>query len=213
MFGSQNQLDPSLYQMAAELTQQKVTDPNEKSVLKAMYDWTSIAPDLAMLAATLFGVGKGIVGRVRSATSLEGRALENIKNVDIIEEGGLPKGAGNAVKNLKPQNLMDELAQSGVKYTPDNVVMVTKTHDGKLMWLEKGDSSAGLQHIVDGHASDFANRGINDIPDFLNSTLQEMPVKTGISKAGPYAEYLINGKMYRVGYGTNGFVVSFYPIK
>ena len=56
------------------------------------------------------------------------------------------------------------------------------------------------------------SRGINDIPSFLNKTLQEVPVATGINKAGPYADYLIDGKKYRVGYGTNGYIVSFYPI-
>ncbi len=108
---------------------------------------------------------------------------------------------------------MDELANSGVKYNPDDVVMVTKTPDGKIMWLENGNSSSGLQHINDGHAADFANRGVNDIPGFLNKTLQETPVKTGMTNSGPFAEYLIDGKMYKVGYGTNGYIVSFYPIK
>ena len=116
------------------------------------------------------------------------------------------------VDNLKPQNLMDELANNGVKYSPNDVVMVTKTPSGKLMWLENGNDSAGLNHIVNGHAEDFINRGINDIPSFLNKTLQEVPVATGINKAGPYADYLIDGKKYRVGYGTNGYIVSFYPI-
>jgi hypothetical protein len=39
-----------------------------------------------------------------------------------------------------------------------------------------------------------------------------MPVKAGVNKAGPYAEYLIDGSKYRVVYGTNGYVVSFFPI-
>lgn len=107
---------------------------------------------------------------------------------------------------------MDELAQSGVKYSADDVVMVTKTPEGKLMWLEKGNSSSGLNHIVDGHASHFTARGVDDISGFLNRLLQETPVKTGMTKAGPYAEYLIDGSKYKVAYGTNGYVVSFYPI-
>ena len=36
-------------------------------------------------------------------------------------------------ENLKSQNLMEELANSGVKYTPEDVIMVTKTPDGTLM--------------------------------------------------------------------------------
>jgi len=30
---------------------------------------------------------------------------------------------------------------------------------------------------------------------------------------GPFADYLVDGNIYRVAYGTNGFIVSFYPIK
>ena len=119
-------------------------------------------------------------------------------------------GAGTTV--LKPQNLVDELSKSGVKYNADDVVMVTKAADGKLMWLEKGNDSSGLKHITDGHAVDFSNRGISDIPEFLNRVLQKKPIKTDATKAGPYAEYLIDGKRYRVVYGTNVYIVSFYPI-
>ena len=107
---------------------------------------------------------------------------------------------------------MDELASSGVRHNVEDVISVTKTPDGKLVWLEKGNASSGLQHIVDGHASHFTNRGVNNIPEFLNRTLQETPIKTGMTKAGPYAEYLIDGSKYKVAYGTNGYVVSFYPI-
>ena len=127
--------------------------------------------------------------------------------------GELAEGAGDIVENLKPQNLMDELAQSGVKYNQAGVKMVTKTPDGRLMWLENGDSESGLRHIVDGHAADFASRGISDISGFLKRMLQETPVKTGATKAGPFAEYLVDGKKYKVGYGANGYIVSFYPIK
>ena len=33
---------------------------------------------------------------------------------------------------------MDELANSGVKYNPDNIVAITKTADGRLVWFENG---------------------------------------------------------------------------
>ena len=77
--------------------------------------------------------------------------------------------------DLKPQNLMNELKNSGVKYNPDDVLMITKTRDGKLMWLEKGNSKSGFRHILDRHSKDFSNKGITDIPDFLNKVLQSNP--------------------------------------
>lgn len=48
---------------------------------------------------------------------------------------------------------MEELANSGVKYNPDDVVMITKIPDRKLLWLEKGNANAGLKHIIEKHTA------------------------------------------------------------
>lgn len=113
--------------------------------------------------------------------------------------------------DLDPK-LMDELAKSGVKYNSDDVVIITKTPDGKILWLENENASAGLQHIVDGHAADFSAKGITDIPGLLSNALQTNPINMGTSVSGPFADYLVNGVTYRIAYGTNEFIVSFYPI-
>lgn len=103
---------------------------------------------------------------------------------------------------------MNELAGSGVKYDPSDVVMVTKTPDGKLLWLENGNGSAGLLHIVNKHAADFAAKGVTDIPDFLYQTLQNTALTTDVGTAGPYGDYWMNGSVYKAVYGTNGFILS-----
>jgi hypothetical protein len=135
------------------------------------------------------------------------KAMDEAENV--VKSG---EEATQAGKNLKPKHLMDELAKSGVKYNVDDVIMVIKTPDGKLLWLENGNSKSGLNHITEGHAADFANKGVNDIPDFLNKTLQNKPVNSGTGAVGPFADYEIGGSKYRVVFGTNGYIVSFFPI-
>ena len=121
-------------------------------------------------------------------------------------------GASKGTSSLKPQNLLDELAESGVKYNPEDVIAVTKTVDGKLVWLEKGNEQSGLKHIVNSHAINFSDRGITDIPAFLNRVVSTNPIKTGSNAKGLFAEYVVNGNKYRVAYGTNGYIVSFYPV-
>lgn len=79
--------------------------------------------------------------------------------------------------------------------------------------MEKGNDSSGLKHIVDRHADHFAAKGVDDIPNFLNEVLKTNAVKVGTNPKGPFAEYMINGTGYRVAYGTNGYIVSFYPIR
>ena len=62
------------------------------------------------------------------------------------------------------------------------------------------------------HKKDFASQGINDIPQLLENVLSTNPIKTGGNAKGLFADYIWKGNSYRVAYGTNGFVVSFYPI-
>ncbi len=127
-------------------------------------------------------------------------------------EGAIMKEVPEGSENLKPQGLIDELANSGVKYNPDDVVSIIKNSDGKLMWLENGNSKAGLQHILERHADDFVSQGVNNIPNLLEDALSTNPIKTGSNAKGLFADYSLNGNSYRVAYGTNGYIVSFYPI-
>lgn len=50
------------------------------------------------------------------------------------------------------------------------------------------------------------------IHEFLNEVLKTNPVKVGNGTKGSFSEYIMNGTRYRVAYGTNGYIVSFYPI-
>lgn len=99
------------------------------------------------------------------------RAYKNIRTGAIIY--------ADSVKGGSSSSLLDELASSGVKYNADDVVTVMKNTDGKLMWLEKGNSKAGLTHILERHADDFASQGVSDIPKLLEEVLSTSPVKTG----------------------------------
>ena len=70
--------------------------------------------------------------------------------VDSLKEGKTPDEvrAARGNNNLKPKELMDDLANSGVKYNAEAVIMVTRMTDGSLVWLEEGNSTSGLTHIL-----------------------------------------------------------------
>ena len=114
--------------------------------------------------------------------------------------------------DLKPQYLMDELMNSGEKCTIDEVIVVAKTTDDILLWLEQGNQKSGLTHITERHSDDFASQGIEDIPQLLNEVLKTKHINKGHNQKGLYADYVLNGNTYRIAYGTNGYIVSFYPI-
>ena len=120
------------------------------------------------------------------------------------------KGAN---ERFKPKKLMNELRNSGVKYTKKDVVLVTKNYNGKLLWLEKGNELSGLEHIEMRHRNDFdANTNIQDL---LMKILASKPLKHFSRKKGKELAdiylYKVNSKLYLVAYGDNGYIVSFYP--
>lgn len=101
------------------------------------------------------------------------------------------------------------------------MVFVTKDKTGQIVWLEKGNASSGLQHIVSRHADDFQSKhGIskNQISNHLNDVFTSGKVeysritqKNG--RAGYERLYSYNNKYYlQTGVGTNGYIVSAYPI-
>ncbi len=108
------------------------------------------------------------------------------------------------------RGLMEELENSGAKYTPENVMCIVKTPDGMLQWLETGNESSGWMHI-ERHATDFQRRGVDDPYSFLCEVLQTQPTERGVRPTGPYAIYEMDGKEYTLAYGKNGYIVSFYP--
>ena len=115
-----------------------------------------------------------------------------------------------STKNCRSQNLMDELARSGEKYTPKDVIAIAKTPDGTLVWLETGNSSAGFAHVMK-YAGEFVTRGIpvDQIPEFLIKTITEGKI-VGMQGTKPIYEIIFNGKVQRtaIGIGSNGFIVA-----
>ncbi len=138
------------------------------------------------------------------------------KGKRIVESSEVRGGGAGVFKetsSLKPQKLLDELAESGVKYNLDDVIAVTKTVDGKLVWLEKGNVNAGLEHILQ-HADQFITKGIatEKIPDFIMSAIRNGEV-VGMQRTRTIYEVMYHGVKQRVAIsiGENGFIVGANP--
>ena len=110
-------------------------------------------------------------------------------------------------------SLLNELANSGVKCNINDVIKITKTADGKLVWLENGNSKAGLEHIIQ-HADQFAAKGISSdkIPDFIMHAIKDGKV-VGTQRTRPIYEVMYEGKLQRVAISisNNGFIVGANP--
>ena len=60
----------------------------------------------------------------------------------------------------KKADLIAELSQAGIKHNPDKIVLIAKQPDGKIVFLEEGNSESGLQHILEEHYLQFVEQGI-----------------------------------------------------
>ncbi len=122
--------------------------------------------------------------------------------------------------------LIKELEESGIKFSREKMVFITKDKTGQIVWLESGGASAGLEHILHGngttpgHAADFAEAfGVSEseVPEYLhraitNGTVVSDTMKPIGSRVGYSRQYYYEGGYYVVaGIGSNGFIVSAYP--
>ena len=124
-------------------------------------------------------------------------------------------------KSLIDKHLLKDLEKRKIKFTKKDVLFITKDKTGQIVWLEKGDLSAGWQHIETRHSGDFFDKhGIHK--DKLINHLEKIFKKgkiaysrTVMRKGRECLEklYYYKGKYYLLsGIGSNGFIVSGYPL-
>src|SRR5471032_689650 len=119
-----------------------------------------------------------------------------------------------AKNSFTTKSLFKEMTAQGIKYTPENIVSAAKDSSGKIIFLEKGSSKAGLQHIVEEHGSQFAQIGVSEarIPDVVMKAVTDGKI-VGYQGAGTgrqIYETVINGKKYNIAVtvGNNGYIVG-----
>ena len=125
------------------------------------------------------------------------------------------RGSSSAIRD-QLRNLVAELQRGGTKISPEAVVEVRRLSDGRIVWLETGDSESGLAHILKSHGQDFANKGVP--PDEVSSTVIQAlkdGKKVGVKRDGtPIYAATYGGKSWDmvVVVGSNGYIVSAYPV-
>ncbi|SEU13754.1 DUF637 domain-containing protein, partial [Pseudomonas graminis] len=120
-------------------------------------------------------------------------------------------------KGTLSTSLLDELTANGVKFTPENIIATTRNSSGKVVFLESGNSKAGLQHIIEEHGGQFAQMGVSEaqIPGVVMKAVSEGKLVgyQGSGSGRPIYELNINGQPQRIAVtvGDNGFVVGANP--
>jgi hypothetical protein len=154
------------------------------------------------------------LSRLRGAADKIGELIEAVKKLL-----GRLLGRGNEPPRVprKPsrQELLDELTRRAVKHNPADIVEIGTDDAGKIIFLENGNSRAGLLHIKGRHAGDFANLGVPEskIGKLVFTAVTEGSV-VGTQRTRPIYEVLFEGKAYKVAVsvGDNGFIVGANPV-
>lgn len=113
--------------------------------------------------------------------------------------------------------LINEVIDSGEKISPEKVVLITRDPNGKIVWLEEGNASSGLEHIIDRHEHDFNRRGIakEDIPEYVLEAVYQGNVVGTQGKRNPRTiyEFTYNGERQRIAVqvSSNGYIVGANP--
>lgn len=128
----------------------------------------------------------------------------------------MSKGDSHLFKGTsgKGRALIDEVIADGKKISPDNVLLITKDPHGKIVWLETGNDSSGLQHIIKEHGKEFNDIGISNetIPNFVLEAVYQGKIIGTQGKRNPrdVYEFIYNGEKYRIAVqvSTNGYIVG-----
>ena len=115
-------------------------------------------------------------------------------------------------------DLVKELDQSGEKHNSNDIVGITRDPiTGKLAWLENGNTSAGLNHILDQHGKQFNDKGISneELPHYIMEAINQGRIidYQGSGTTRPIYEFVYKGEIQQIAItiGNNGFIVGANP--
>ena len=112
------------------------------------------------------------------------------------------------------ETLIATLREAEVKHTPEQIVDIRRTRDGRVIFLENGHSWAGLRHIITRHEEDFVRSGIvrEDIAHAVMTAVTEGEI-VGMQGNRPVYEVSYKGQqqLIAVTVSNNGYIVGANP--
>lgn len=113
--------------------------------------------------------------------------------------------------------LIRELQEAGIKHSPEKIIRIAKQTNGKIIFLEQGNSQAGLQHILEQHSKEFEELGIavEQIPDAIITAVTTGKIigYQGRKKTRVIYEVSFNNEIYYIAVtvSKNGYIVGANP--
>ena len=113
------------------------------------------------------------------------------------------------------EELIAELRDAGIKHNPDDILRIAKLPEGKIVFLEIGNSNSGWQHILEKRRSNFADRGIPEyqIIDAIMVAVTRGKIIGIQGKSRSVYEVEFNDSIYYISIevSSNGYIVGANP--
>jgi|SRR5690606_21132272 len=161
------------------------------------------------------------------ATNLDELSLVSNNLDEIQRAGGYKKWklANSGGSKLIDLEIINELKDLGIKFTEADLKFLAKDYDKKILFLEKGNSNAGFMHLIERHWNPKELMKYFDTQEELVEKLftaikndkyltKQVVMKNGREALEYTYKLLVKGKekIFKLGVGSNGFIVTFYPI-
>lgn len=197
--------------LTGQLTDQAITYVDDATGNVVSGTWNNLSPEtqqnirrtgFVIEAAATVVTGAGAVNKLAK--------LPGVAKIEKAADGALSvKTAANK------SQLIDNLVKGGTKITPEKVVDIRKLQDGRTVWLETGNDTAGLQHIYKRNEIDFSRKGISreEIPAVVMEALEHGNIVGTNGSANVYRIVREGSEMHvAIGVSSNGFVVRANPV-
>lgn len=122
---------------------------------------------------------------------------------------------------LVDPSLIAEMEKNGIKFNKDEVIFTVRDARGQVIWLEKGNSTAGFSHMQQrNHIEQLAKYfdvTTEDIPRLLRNMIRDGRIVSDVLEIRGGREirnrvYEYNGNhIVLAALGSNGFLVTAFP--
>ena len=126
-------------------------------------------------------------------------------------------------KDLLAKEILKEMEDEEIKYSKDKIIFAARLDNNRKIFLERGDSKSGAQHIIERHGDDFAKAfsDLNVTKANLESYLSDVISKGKLvssfrrdtnGKEGYRSVYYYKGhRTVVVSIAGNGYIVESRP--
>lgn len=160
-----------------------------------------------------------LIGKQTDSKGVYSRFYVHVNLPDVTGDGCLPE-LNSIATNLVHLTIEKEYDQQGINFTQSALKFTVKNKSGSIIFLETGNASAGLQHIIQRHWKPTELMKFFDTQEEMIEklfiSLKDKNFASKLEKNGGFEfvydiETKLGVRKFKLAVGSNGFIVTFFP--